>query len=206
MGKNIFRIAAIISVIIFSGCNEKAKLARQIEGTWTGTPTAQNRQTTGIPETTTTKTIRFDIGPKKTDGKLHIEELVSISYSKFTDLAEGHTPLLSISASGTISADGTWTASDDDEIIIYIDPQSIKAEVDTSSVALGYDTLSPNSTADIAAIKPAATEDIRQKLIAFAGTEFSNINKIDDIKVINDIMSCEIGNSDLTFKRLATAD
>lgn len=199
MKKVSLLIAAIVAIITLQSCDEKARLAEQIEGSWASSPEKLNTQG-DISSASMIEIFEFQIDPdQKSSGTLNLSGLVSIS-SPLGPSSTVNQPI-SMSASGIISASGSWSATDDDEIMVYIDARTINATVDSSAVVLSYNILSNEDRPDLTTLKPAVAEQVKQQIVLLAGQKISSITKIDDIRIKDKMMSCEIGKSNLTFRR-----
>ena len=122
------------SLLVLSSCNEKAKLATSIAGSWSGS--AQRVETSDAKATTSvTRIINFmpDAG-SKTGGTL--EAVAEFSIETGTQLQATDTQPISVTASGNATISGRWEATDDDEIVISFDSNSLKVNVDPKEVVL----------------------------------------------------------------------
>lgn len=197
--KNIKLIlSSLLLIVAFTACNEKAKLAKSLEGSWTGSP-EKLAATDDLAASSMIEIMQFTVNPDKTDGSLIVSGLISLT-SPITDNIGAMQPI-SMSASGVITAQGSWTAVDDDEIMVYIDPKTITVDVDSSAVILNYSSISNEERPDLSPLKPTVAEHVKQQIKILAGAKIANMTKIDDIKIKDNLMSCEIGKQDLTFRR-----
>lgn len=198
MKKLILLLSTVFALAAFTGCDEKAKLAQSLEGSWAASP---EKITTHSDMVSASMIEIFEFSPVQgqANGTLTVNGLVSFS-SPLPPTASVEQPV-SISASGIITGNGTWTAVDDDEIIVSVDPMSIQVTVDSSAVVLNYNVLSMQDQPDLTSLKPAVAEHVRQQILLLAGQKLTSINKIDDIKIKDNLMSCEIGKKDMTLRR-----
>lgn len=198
MKKNVLFLSALAVMLSFSGCDEKTKLANNIQGTWEASP---EKLTTPSDIASANMIKIFDITtvPGKSEGTIDVTGLVSF----VSPVPSGSDVLqnVSVSTSGIISAKGTWNAIDDDEIMVFVDPKSLEVTVDTAAVELKYDILTTQDLSELTSLKPAVAEHVKHQIMIVAGSKITGINKIDDIKIKDNMMSCEIGKQDMTFRR-----
>lgn len=198
--KKILSIGLIAaSVVLLSSCNEKAKLASAVSGAWSGTA---ERVNTPDAKTTTTVTRMFNFIPaadSSTGGT--VEATAEFSVESGTQLEATNTQPISVTANGTATISGHWEAIDDDEILISFDSKTLKVNVDPQEVVLEY-TISTGTSVPVEENIPAAiAATVTRSMTSVMNHTVFNINKIDDIKVKGQLMSCEIGRKDYTFHR-----
>lgn len=199
--KKIFgTIAAAMMMIGLSSCDGRQTLAKEINGSWSASPDR-------ITETATMSTgviriINFVRTPSEAGGDLIMSSLVSVS-SQLPRTDSVAQPV-SMTASGIASIRGTWAAQDDDEIIVVLDASTFNVEVDSSAVVLSSNYVFNESTSDLATLKPSAVEMVRNQITQAVRDDFFSIRKIDDIKIKDNMMSCEINDEDFTMRRQVT--
>lgn len=199
--KKIFgTIAAAMMMIGLSSCDGRQTLAKEINGSWSASPDR-------ITETATMSTgviriINFVRTPSEAGGDLIMSSLVSVS-SQLPRTDSVAQPV-SMTASGIASIRGTWAAQDDDEIIVVLDASTFNVEVDSSAVVLTSNYVFNESTSDLATLKPSAVEMVRNQITQAVRDDFFSIRKIDDIKIKDNMMSCEINDVDFTMRRQVT--
>ncbi|MDE6491262.1 MAG: hypothetical protein K2L49_08915 [Muribaculaceae bacterium] len=178
-----------------TACNPEAKLAKDLEGSWTGAPEKladdANTSATCIPVYT------FVRSENESGGTVTIDALISTA----GNTASGAIGQVSLSASGKATVNGKWRATDDDEIFISLEPTSLQVSVDPEAVEMAFSPLSGNDQPAVDSLKPAMIPVIRTLMTTAMQRKLVELNKIDDIKIKNDIMTCEIGKRDLSFHR-----
>ena len=187
-------------MIGLSSCDGRQTLAKEINGSWSASPDR-------ITETATMSTgviriINFVRTPSEAGGDLIMSSLVSVS-SQLPRTDSVAQPV-SMTASGIASIRGTWAAQDDDEIIVVLDASTFNVEVDSSAVVLTSNYVFNESTSDLATLKPSAVEMVRNQITQAVRDDFFSIRKIDDIKIKDNMMSCEINDEDFTMRRQVT--
>ena len=186
--KFISAMAASLALLSFSSCESSSKLANDLQGSWSGAPEKlidnEVAPSSYMPVLTFVKT-------DATKGDVTITAAISMSD------ANGNTTL---SASGQSTISGTWTATDDDEIYLNLDPSTLNVSVDPDGVVMSstgvlYGT--PEVTTD--SLKASMIPAIKTRMTSAIQHHMLNITKIDDIKIKNGIMTCEINDKDLSF-------
>lgn len=202
------KIALALSgiVLLLGSCDKTPDVA----GTWEGNAVrmdaaADNK--TAAPSATTARPINTQIAtnltfiPDATDAKKGTVELASdidvVDYVPFNDTADSPYEL---NIAATSVATGSYHFTDDDEIVIAIDNKSVKVNIDPEAVSYGSNVLTGVQTPAIDSIKPAIVNRYNTLLLPEVKNYYSRFNKIDDIKVKESIMSCEIGDRDYTFR------
>ncbi len=181
----------------FSSCNERASLATKIEGTWTGTPERIADASTAY--STMIKTYEFNVSDTGEGGTLVITALIDVENTVPGTAAEVQPIAVSAAATATVTAQ--WEAIDDDEIIVHIDPSSLTINVDPSAVTLNYNAVDDSSSSALSELKPQAAAIIGRQVNAAVSSNIMGITKIDDIKIANNILECEIGKTDVSLRR-----
>lgn len=201
MNKTILNIAVVaagmMSAFGFSSCDSKQKLSEELSGVWTGQE--ETLTNTGAARASMVRMLQFTPTGSKGEGDFTMTAYITVNNTMpATD--EIVTPI-TITASGTATITGVYQAKDDDELILNLDASSLTIDVDPEAVELKYDVLTQQSAPEIETLKPAAEVLVNQQIEHSARSAFSNLTEIDDIKISNNLMSCEMRHTDLTFRR-----
>lgn len=189
--------AGMVGATMLTSCDSSAKLADSIQGEWTGN--SERILDTGAAMATAVRVMSFSKGSTPTEGTVTMSALVTVeNIMPFNDSIQ--TPL-TISASGVATITGVYQAKDDDELLISLDATSLSTDVDPEGVQMNYNVLSGEDSSVATKLKPAAVVLATQQINRAAQNIFTNINKIDDIKVKGNLMKCEVGHKDLVFSR-----
>lgn len=190
---------AILAGAMLTGCDSRARLAESVQGTWTGNP--EKLLDTGAATASMVRMMEFTRGATDREGTVTMTALITVENTmQFNDSLV--TPL-QITASGNATITGVYQAKDDDELMISLDATSMTVNVDPDGVQLNYNVLSEESKPIVEKLRPGAAVLATQQITRAAQNAFTNISKIDDIHVNGNLMSCEIGHSDLMFSRSA---
>ncbi|MDE5878205.1 MAG: hypothetical protein K2H47_12015 [Muribaculaceae bacterium] len=203
-------LGALVSIGIVS-CDENAQLASKIEGVWSGNATVlskkdgnkEKQDNTAKPMeakiNSITPSFTFTPDPSvKNGGKLTYSGVYSVSQpvsSQSVDVP------FEATADVKVTGKGTWTAKDDDEIIVMIDASTVSTTVDTASVTLGYAVLTDKPVTELEALKEQILPNINSSFSAEVQKRVTSIHKLDDIKIKGSEMTLEIGKTDFTFNK-----
>lgn len=191
-------IAGLMAAGVLTACSEETRLAKQVNGSWASSPeriadpTAENASMVRI--------LDFVKDADRAGGQLVMSGLITVNSTVNAVNPTLDTPI-SYSASGVATIQGEWTAHDDDEIILVLDPSTFSLQVDPQAVVLDYNIADGNSQATTDSIRPSIVAGLRTQMRNMVETQFFNVRKIDDIKVKNGMMSCEIDDRDITLRR-----
>ena len=117
MRKIIYGLVAM-AAIGFQSCDDTARLIKDVTGTWSGAP--EKLVDNSASSATIIDTYTFTAIPDTKGGNVTITSLISVTGQ--IDGAQAIVQPFSLSASGTASIQGTWTAIDDDEIALSLEP------------------------------------------------------------------------------------
>lgn len=195
MKKSVFFMLAAAVAILLSSCSGREKLAQNLAGSWASAPAQLN---VGAESSATLmKTYQFTKDEDHPGGNVYINGLISITSSLTS--GQGILPPTTFSASGTAAASGTWTANDDDEITIYIDPTTISVVVDPATILL------PNfeGSEDIMTYKNIVAQNVNERMKVLFTQNVVSIVDIDDIEFSKDkqTFKCEVNDRKYVLRR-----
>lgn len=198
--KNLLSIAALLaSMLIFNSCNEKAKLADSIAGSWSGQ--AERVDVPGA-KTTTTVTRSFTFTPdlnSSTGGE--VIATAQFSVESGTQLEAAGTQPIAVTVGGTATIKGHWEALDDDDVMVAFDQQTFQVTVDPNEVVLEYNIATEESTPVDETASAQVIEAVTRTVTPLLKQRVFNYTKIKDIKVNENLLSCELEHKDYTFHR-----
>lgn len=210
---NKFLSLAVVGLAIagLASCNENARLASQVEGIWSGSTTVvkdgnnkgkkhgPEMQPLGASVQSVTPSFTFTKDASVKDGgKVLYSGVYSMTQavtSSFVDVP------FEATANVKATASGTWTAKDDDEILLTIDPSSITAEIDPASVSLGYSVLTDKPVSELDSLKAQILPNLDTNFKAEIVKRVTALRKLDDIKIKSSTMTLEIGHTDYTLTK-----
>lgn len=189
--------AALLSIFAISSCDSKQKLSEDLSGIWTGQE--EQLTNTGAARASMVRMLQFTPTGTKGEGDFTMTAYITVDNTMPSN-DEVVTPL-TITASGVATITGVYQVKDGDELILNLDASSLSINVDPDAVELKYNVLTEQSGSEVETLKPAAAVLVNQQIEQAARSAFSNITEIDDIHIASTVMKCEIGHSDLTFRR-----
>ncbi len=197
MKNSAFIALAIMGAATLTGCDSKSKLAKQIQGEWTSTP--ELVVNTGAARASLVRVVDFNSSNDATQGTVTMTALITVDNA--IPANDSIVTPLTITASGTATITGVYTVKDDDEIAVNLDASSLSIAVDPDAVKLSYDVIDGAGGSSLEALRPGALRLAQQQINRAAQDVFFNLDEIDDIRIDNNMMSCEIGHKDLNFSR-----
>lgn len=198
-------MAAGVAMCLTS-CDEAARLAGQVEGSWQGEPAdmfdgkrpgAVNALQPVI-NMTCTPTLTFIRTDGTKGGIVEFKADFVMTQGVMSDLASAP---VNATVAGTAMARGAWTAKDDDEIDVIMDTAMTKVVVDTASLTLAYAQLTDRPVEEIAALKPRIAATVTEPVRNLIAGRVARLREFDDVEVRGDKMSLEIGHSKLRFTK-----
>ncbi len=182
-----------------ASCDSEARLAENITGTWAATP--EKLIDSDAMSATAIRIIQFNPdADNNKGGDLQMTALVSI-----TNAMSNKTPAIiesyTVSASGIATLTGEWAAVEDDKVSLHLDESTLKVSVDPEAVLVSVNTLTDATISTPDSIKPIIADHLKQQITIAVRNQIFDINAIDDIKITNNLMSCEINKRDYTLRR-----
>lgn len=200
-------VAAGIAIVCLGACSRLAN----IEGTWAGTPsryeTPQPAAASGsngavVTNISTQIATRMTFIPDQAKSGTGIVEFASdIDAVNTVPFDSTMVDPYEINIAATAVCSGTYHFDDRDEIVIAIDPVSVRVTVDPEGVNYSENVLTGQQAPQIDSLRPALVQRYTRQLIPVMNDYYSRFTRVDDIKVKNDILSCEINDRDYTFRR-----
>ncbi len=201
MKKFLIAIASLgICSAIVTSCDSKAKLSESVQGTWTSNP--ERVLDSGAATASMVRVMSFTSGNTQYEGTVTLTALITVDNSMQAN--DSLVSPITITASGTATITGAYQIKDDD-ITVNLDATSLSIAVDPDAVQLNYNIATGDSEPVMAKLKPNATVLATQQINRAAQNAFFDLTEIEDIKINNNLMSCEINDRDLNFTRTAPA-
>lgn len=204
MVKRLVNIAlVVISLITMASCtNETARLAKEVEGSWSGAP----GKMAGAPadEATIIETLDFLGSDSVNGGNIIINAMISMT-GAVTGGQETFQQPVSLSATASANISGTWRAIDDDEISVTLDTRSLDVNVDPKAVMVSTNILTGSDSPSLDSITPGIAAQIRIRLAESLSMRYMAMKYLEDVKVKHNILTYELGGIDYTFQRQGIA-
>ncbi|MDE6495071.1 MAG: hypothetical protein K2L30_02400 [Duncaniella sp.] len=193
--KKFYYLFIGLMAVAFGSCDENARLAREIQGTWTGTPERLNDAENVTSTIVETYTFTPDeVNPKAKNGNVTITGNVS------SNIPVAVSPV-SISAAATTSIQGTWTVIDDDEIALVLDPKSLQVKVDPEAVTVSNDIFTDQNIPQVDSLRREVTANIAAQLRRDAEMHYMSVRQLDDVKIKGPILKFEISDIEYVLTR-----
>lgn len=187
----------IMGIMVWS-CDSEGRLAKDLTGTWAGTPenfTDHSAITASVIDTYEFMPDTCPSGPTHA-GPLTIAGMISTSTQVVGDGAEP----IELSAAARSIISGSWTVVDDDEILLRLDPATLDIMVDPEDVAVSTNPLSPSGIS-VDSLRTAMSATIRAGLYQALLTRYASMMHLDDIEIKGQLMKFEINDIDYTLTR-----
>lgn len=194
-------MSAAIAISLVS-CNENERLAKELYGTWAGTPeniTDNTAITATLIETYFMADAPEALPKGSYGGEITISGMVSCSTQIIADSTSAEP--MTLTASGTSTINGTWTVIDDDEIAVTLKPETLQVNMDPEAVTVANNVVTNNDNPNVETLKPGITTTLREGIKQALAMRYASIRQIDDIKVKGPLLKFEIGNNDYVFTR-----
>lgn len=207
MMKNILRLPLLLLAAAFVASLGSCDSRDDVVGTWQGTATRIDDITAAVDGSMST-TIEFTgENGKQSDrsGTITITALIDANQpvsSSDSSLMQAYE--VSVAATASINGDWTYEDRDDDDIIVSLDPESLNVRVDPDGVTFSQDILTGNERPVLDSLTAATSAAWERSLTAAMRVEFGKYQKISDVKVKKNILSCEIDDRDYSFRRVGT--
>lgn len=200
--KGIYCLIGLAVALGVSSCNENAHLAKELHGTWAGTPenvTDNTAITATLIETYTFTDAAQPLTKGAYGGDITVTGLISCTTQMLGDSTLVAPVTLNASAVSTIS--GTWTVVDDDEVSIMLNPESLIVNMDPDAVKVANNVVTNNDVPTIDSLKTGISNTLMEGIRHTLAIRYASVRQLDDIKIKDPLMKFEIGKTDYVFTR-----
>lgn len=199
-----YTFLSIIAATIFTACSGTP----DVEGSWVGAPSQLTPSgTAGVtgPVANSQVVTRITFNPSADDSSRGTVTLNSDINIMDEIRQVGEIPLdapyeISVSAIATIN--GSYHFEDEDDIVIALDNNSLNVQLDPDAVKFTANALTGEQNPEISSLKNGFYWDFSSSITSDMRLEYARYQKISDVKVRDGIMSCEINDQDLSFRKL----
>ncbi len=205
--KRTFCLIGLAMMLGLTACNENARLAKGLHGSWTGTPENETDNTAITATLIETYTFSDAVLPLKKDvygGAISITGLISCSTQMLGDSTMTGPVTLTASAVSTIN--GTWTVIDDDEVSVMLNLGSLVVNVDPETVKVTNNVVTNNELPTIEKLKPGISNTLLDGIRHTLAMRYASIRQLDDIEIKGPLLKFEIGETDYLFTRQDSAE
>ena len=192
----VIAAAAALVCTFFTSCDSASSLAKNLEGDWSGAPVT----VANTPGVMTTGTDFFYLmRDNKTGGSATVTTMLSVQSTLSPD-SSVYQPV-DVTVAARADAQGTWRTTDDDEMALLIDPTTIKVTVDPEALQLDTQVFTGQNATVLDSVKPAMAAKIQALVLRQITPYYLRFSHIDDIKVKDATLTCEIGEDHLMMAR-----
>lgn len=198
----ILTVAAI--ALVAGACSHRA----DINGSWTSTPTRVADDIAVADDATSVLSIDFNAPKGAKSGTVTLSSVIEATQPVQGGTLIGFAEPYEVSVTGTASISGRWSYEDDDDddILLFLDNSTMQVNVDPNGVTFSQNLLTGAQQPMVDSLTSVTAERWRTAIRTAAAKQFFGFTKLDDVKVVNDILSCEADKKDLTFHRASTAN
>lgn len=107
---------------------------------------------------------------------------------------------VSVSATSSIAGTYHFEDGDDDDVLIALDNSTLQVNVDPEAVTYNVNVLDGVQSPELEKMRPALAQRYQQHLKTALQLEYAKYQKLNDVKVKNGILSCEINDRDFSFR------
>lgn len=190
----------LMSVSVAVSCSRSEK----ITGAWAAAPA----RLAGVPHTADAlANITVDFGAPEAQSPTRPVELTALI--DVTQPVEALSPGIdapyevSVAATASISGRYAFERGEDDDVIVTLDPATLKVNVDPAGVTFSQNVLTGMQQPRLDSLTAATVSRWRVEITRAIRDEFYKYSHISDIKVHHsDMMSCEIADHDQTLRRV----
>ena len=157
---------------------------------------------------TATSVLSVDFGKPDDNGSgtVLISAVIDATQPVEAGSLDGFDEPYEVSVAATASITGKWSYedSDDDDILVFLDNNTLKVNIDPNGVTYSQNLLTGAQQPMVDSLTTATIDRWRSAVRNAATKQFFQFTKLDDVEVHNNILTFELGKRDLTFHRSAT--
>ncbi len=172
-----------------------------IDGAWTSAPTRIDNELPIASEASDVLTLVFDAPKGAKSGAVTITSEITANQPVEAGTIDSFDEPYEVSVSATATITGTWSLEDRDDIVIFLDRNTLEVNVDPDGVAYSQNLIDGMQQPQVDSLTAVTAERWRSAIRSAATARFISLDKLDDVKVKDNILSCEVGKRDLTFHR-----
>ena len=178
----------MLAIISIAACDRRPN----VDGSWQGAP--QRIELSQASTAMATPAITF-----RADSTVTIVSAINLT----EPLPQSQSPdaPYQISISAIATADGRWQydPSDDDEIIITINPDDVSVAVDSDAVTFAQNLLTGAQQPAVDSLRPQLADYYRRMLTPAMQAEFAAYRRLEDVKIKSGVLKFEILDRDITM-------
>ncbi|MCM1356506.1 MAG: hypothetical protein NC212_08900 [Staphylococcus sp.] len=205
--KGIITSLCLFATLSLVSCDETARLAKELPGSWAGTPeniSDNSLVTASIIETLDINADNSVVAKGSRGGVITIAGMLSVTTQVVSDEPDLVEPL-SLTAAAKSLISGTWTVIDDDEVVLVLDLSTLNVDVDPSSLVVTNNLVTATPNPKVESLKASVLNTIGESMKRALYNRYTSIRRLDDVKVKGPLLKFEIGKTDCVFTRQGDA-
>lgn len=197
--KGIFglMLLAPMAVVTYS-CGEQLD---DLPGLWEGTPITLG----SVSQMNSTASISMEFSTVPGDGRtgdVVLRAMINTEQATVPQF-DGMVASYALDVASTAMINGKYAIVDDDEIVLTLDPSTLRVNVDPDAVRYQANVFTDEQKPMVDSLMPYAAAHLQAVIKPQISSEFLKYAHIDDVKIKdNRIMSCEIEDRDYTFRKV----
>lgn len=176
----------------------------QVEGTWIGAPARiDSNASTGVLGPVADCTVASTLNFAPTDKKSGAVTITSDINMLDAVNAPVDSPIATyeISVSATASISGTYEFTEGDDMVLTLDYNTLTVHLDPDAVTYNQNLIDNAQAPEIDSLRPILADRYRAALASQLRTEYTKYQHLEDIKIKSSILTCEVADRDLSFRK-----
>lgn len=192
-------LAVLGTITVVSSCSKTDRLV----GTWEGIPERIHNMPNAAEAVST---VSLDFGQRESNsqrGPVFLSSVIEINQAV---VGGGLYAPIQANITATASIEGYYMPEDrsDDDYILSLDPTKLKINIDPAGVVFTQNVMTEAERPELDSLTAATIEHWRVLVTAAAREQFYNYRSIEDVEIHHgEMMSCEVADKDLTFRRIS---
>lgn len=198
MALSVLTVAA--AVTFSTACESPTRLASKLEGTWSTSPQRFDKEIVG--QGTYIPVLEFSREDKRPEGTVIISTQLSVTMPVNAPVDSMGAAPVSATAAGLATISGVWTADDDDQVKIALDPSTLDITMDPDVQFAIADVFTDYDTDSVSRVSPQVMRAFAEEARKGMTDVISRLNELDDIDFQSDVMfTAKLNETRLTFAR-----
>lgn len=196
--KNLGLMMLVPMTMAISSCGDQLDA---LPGLWEGTPTTIG----SVSQMNSTASVSMEFTTDPGDGRTGDVTLRAIINTEQATVPQfdGMVASYALDVASTATIKGKYVVVDDDEVMLTLDPASLKVNIDPEGVRYQSNVFTEEQKPVVDSLMPYAVAHLKAVISPQISKEFLKYARIDDVKIKdNRILSCEIDDRDYTFRRI----
>ncbi len=198
-------VAVLGALACVSSCSKNDPIA----GTWQGAP---ERIAHLDDASDVSSVLTFDFSPSITSksagtGTVLASAVIEVQQPVVGGVGVDNAYAANVTATASVSGTYALAEGEDNDYLLVFDPSTLKVTVDPSGVVFAENVITGMQQPQVDSLTAVTVERWRMLLTPAVREQFYRYRSIDDVKVHHgSMMSCEVDDKDLTFRRTGVPD